>query len=54
MNDPTRSAGILSRIPMNAWGQPEDVANAIAFLASDSARYITGTTLAVDGGYSIA
>lgn len=52
--DPTRSAGILSRIPMNAWGQPEDVANAIAFLASDSARYITGTTLAVDGGYSIA
>ncbi|QHG65492.1 SDR family NAD(P)-dependent oxidoreductase [Pseudomonas putida] len=52
--DPSRSAGILSRIPMQAWGQPEDVADVIAFLVSDNARYVTGTTLAVDGGYSIA
>ncbi|MGE8324613.1 SDR family NAD(P)-dependent oxidoreductase [Pseudomonas urmiensis] len=52
--DPSRSASILSRIPMQVWGQPEDVANAIAFLVSANARYITGTTLAVDGGYSIA
>ncbi|EJN22010.1 MULTISPECIES: SDR family NAD(P)-dependent oxidoreductase [Pseudomonas] len=52
--DPTRSEGIMARIPMKAWGAPQDVANVIAFLVSDNARYVTGTTLPVDGGYSIA
>ena len=33
-------------------GKPEDVANAALFLASDLSRWITGTTLFVDGGYS--
>jgi 3-oxoacyl-[acyl-carrier protein] reductase len=41
---------ILSRIPMQSIGQPEDVANAVAFLASDAAAYITGETLHVNGG----
>jgi 3-oxoacyl-[acyl-carrier protein] reductase len=41
---------ILSRIPLNAFGQPDDIANAVAFLASAEAKYITGQVLAVDGG----
>ena len=34
------------------YGQPEDVANAAAFLLADTARWITGTVLVVDGGYT--
>jgi len=39
------------RIPMGRFGEPEDVARAALFLASDDASYVTGHTLAVDGGY---
>lgn len=38
------------RIPLRRAGQPEDIASAIAFLASDDARYVTGVNLPVDGG----
>jgi len=38
------------RIPAGVFGTPQDVAETVAFLASDSARYITGQYLAVDGG----
>ncbi|SUA54619.1 3-oxoacyl-[acyl-carrier-protein] reductase FabG [Oligella urethralis] len=54
--DMTRSLGdeateaLLSRIPLSRFGQPEDVANAVVFLASPQAAYITGTTLHVNGG----
>jgi 3-oxoacyl-[acyl-carrier protein] reductase len=41
---------ILSKIPLGALGQPDDIANAVAFLASPEAKYITGQVLAVDGG----
>jgi len=43
---------LVARYPLGRLGRPEDVAHAIAFLASDEASFITGTTLAVDGGYS--
>jgi 3-oxoacyl-[acyl-carrier protein] reductase len=43
-------AEIKKRIPMGTVGQPEDVADAVAFLASERARYITGHVLNVDGG----
>jgi len=41
----------VERIPLGRFGEPEDVARAAVFLASDDASYITGHTLAVDGGY---
>jgi NAD(P)-dependent dehydrogenase (short-subunit alcohol dehydrogenase family) len=54
MNDPERAEPILKRIPAGDWGEPADVAAAVAFLVSPAARYITGVMLPVDGGYSIA
>ena len=44
----------FERMPMGRWGLPEEVAPAALFLASPAAAYITGQTLPVDGGYSIA
>ena len=41
---------LLQKIPLNAFGQPDDIANAALFLASPAARYITGQVITVDGG----
>jgi NAD(P)-dependent dehydrogenase (short-subunit alcohol dehydrogenase family) len=41
----------LSRIPANRYGEPQDIAAMVAFLSSEAATYITGSVLAVDGGY---
>lgn len=49
LGDETRKA-ILESIPLGRFGQPEEVAGLICFLASDAAAYITGQTFAVDGG----
>ncbi len=45
-------ARLSRRIPMGRLGTPDEVAEAILFLASDSARYITGSVLSVDGGWA--
>jgi NAD(P)-dependent dehydrogenase (short-subunit alcohol dehydrogenase family) len=42
--------GVLSKVPMKRFGQPEEVAGAVAFLASSDASYITGAEINVDGG----
>ncbi len=52
--DPAHVAAVNARTPMGRWGQPEDIAGPVLFLASEAAGFITGTCLNVDGGYSIA
>ena len=52
MTDAAKAATLAS-IPMQKLGAPEDVARAVAFLASDEAAYITGQVLAVDGGMAM-
>ena len=49
--DPVRSRQILDRIPAGRWGQPDDLAGAVVYLASPAARYVHGHILAVDGGW---
>ncbi len=51
--DPQKSAALVARTPMGRWGRPEDVAGTALFLASESASFITGALIPVDGGYSI-
>ena len=49
--DEDRNAAILSRIPANRWGTPDDVTGAFVFLSSPASDYINGTILTVDGGW---
>ena len=51
-HDDARSAELVGRTPMGRWGTPDDLGGPAVFLASDAARFITGTLLPVDGGYS--
>ena len=44
---------LLARTPAGRWGEPDECAGAAVFLASDAARFVTGVTLPVDGGYSV-
>jgi NAD(P)-dependent dehydrogenase (short-subunit alcohol dehydrogenase family) len=50
----TARAGLLTRLhPLGRLGEPADIANAVLFLASEAASWITGQTLAIDGGFSV-
>ena len=51
---PRLRQSIIDRTPMGRWGQPEEVAWAVVFLASEAASYVTGHTLFVDGGWTSA
>ena len=51
--DPAHVAAVAARTPMGRWGQPDDIAAPVLFLCSDAAGFMTGTCLAIDGGYSV-
>ena len=51
LGGPEQQEAIMAPIPMKRIGQPEDIANAAMFLASDESNYVTGATLVVDGGW---
>ena len=50
--DPAVRELMLSRIPIGRYGQPEDIAYGVLYLASDEAGYITGSELVIDGGWT--
>jgi len=52
--DPEFDAWVKQRTPWGRWGEPDDIAGAAVFLASDAADFVTGTTLYVDGGWLAA
>lgn len=52
-SDPERKAKVFGRTPMGRMGQPEDIAAAALYLASDAANFVTGVVLPIDGGNSI-
>jgi NAD(P)-dependent dehydrogenase (short-subunit alcohol dehydrogenase family) len=47
-----RNAMIMARSPLGRWAQPAEIADPVLFLASDAARFMTGTVMLVDGGYT--
>ena len=49
--DPDRTRALMDRIPANRWGTPDEIAEPVAFLCSDLARFIHGAIVPVDGGW---
>jgi NAD(P)-dependent dehydrogenase (short-subunit alcohol dehydrogenase family) len=52
--DPALRERVISRTPLRRWGEPQHIADAVTFLCSRQAAFITGVILPVDGGYSAA
>lgn len=50
-DDPSRFAELSGRIPAGRWGSPQDIGNAVVFLATPAASYVHGEVLVVDGGW---
>ena len=54
MDEPTIRKGLAEGVPLGRLAEPRDVANAVLFLASEEAEFLTGVCLDVDGGKSIS
>lgn len=52
MADAPSRAALLAQIPLGRWGDPAEIEGAIIYLASDASSFVTGTTIAIDGGYT--
>lgn len=52
LSDPAFGPEVLRRIPLGRFGEPEEIAGSIVYLASDAASLVTGHTLLIDGGYT--
>jgi glucose 1-dehydrogenase len=52
LDDAKARQAVESEIPLGRFGKPEEIAGAVAWVASEEAAYVTGTTLIVDGGMS--
>jgi NAD(P)-dependent dehydrogenase (short-subunit alcohol dehydrogenase family) len=52
MHDSAARSSLLEQIPLGRWGQPADLGPAVVYLASDASSFVTGATLAIDGGYT--
>ena len=50
--DPEMAALLESRIPLGRFGQPEEIAYGVVFLASDESAFVTGSELVIDGGWT--
>ena len=53
LNDPTQYQEFVAKIPMGRWGELHEITGAALFLASDASSFVTGTTLFVDGGWTV-
>lgn len=53
LNDDQAAEAFLSKVPMKKWQEAVDIANGVLFLMSDESRFVTGTSLVIDGGMSL-
>jgi NAD(P)-dependent dehydrogenase (short-subunit alcohol dehydrogenase family) len=52
VDDPVKYQEFVAQIPMGRWGQPEELAGAVVYLASPASSFVTGSSIFVDGGWT--